>query len=113
MQGSSSPRTFRSVMLCSVTSDPPVEIFKLRHCRYDQQVFMKGWQLLWSPMYLIFPRPVNEPNEHEHRHVRVRSFNFNRTRPRTYNQTHFFVRVRSLRNRACSCSFMFVRLKPK
>ncbi|MFS8027828.1 hypothetical protein Hanom_Chr16g01503311 [Helianthus anomalus] len=50
-------------------------------------------------------RSVNEPN------VRVRSFNFSRTR--TYNRTQFFVRVRSLRNRACSCSFMFVHLKRK
>ncbi|MFS7969301.1 hypothetical protein Hanom_Chr09g00807541 [Helianthus anomalus] len=54
---------------------------------------------------------VNETNKHEHRHVRVRSFNFNRTR--TYNQNTFFVRVRSLRNRAYSCCFMFIRLKPK
>ncbi|MFS7957963.1 hypothetical protein Hanom_Chr07g00672691 [Helianthus anomalus] len=36
--------------------------------------------------------------EHEHEHI---------------IEHIFFVRVRSLRNRACSCSFMFVRLKPK
>ncbi|KAJ0558311.1 hypothetical protein HanRHA438_Chr07g0319141 [Helianthus annuus] len=65
----------------------------------------------YSFTLLLASRPVNEPNEHEHKHVRVRSFNFNRTR--TYNRTYFFVRVRSLRNRTYSCSFMFVHFKAK
>ncbi|MFS7983165.1 hypothetical protein Hanom_Chr11g00971361 [Helianthus anomalus] len=46
-------------------------------------------------------------------HIHIRSFNFNRIRTRTYNRRYFFVRVCSLRNRVCSCSLMFVRLKPK
>ncbi|MFS8033536.1 hypothetical protein Hanom_Chr17g01570731 [Helianthus anomalus] len=46
-------------------------------------------------------------------HIHIRSFNFHRTRTRTYNRRHFFVRVCSLRNRVCSYSLMFVRLKPK
>ncbi|MFS8030161.1 hypothetical protein Hanom_Chr17g01530861 [Helianthus anomalus] len=53
-------------------------------------------QILKLSKRIISTRPVNEPNAHEH--------NFNLTR--TYNRTHVFVRVRSLRNWECSCSFV-------
>ncbi|MFS7952511.1 hypothetical protein Hanom_Chr07g00607811 [Helianthus anomalus] len=70
--------------------------------------------LLNRKIYLF--RPINETNKntnigmliffyltltkHEHKHEHI-------------IEHIFFVSVFSLRNRVCSCSFMFVRLKPK
>ncbi|MFS7943488.1 hypothetical protein Hanom_Chr06g00500831 [Helianthus anomalus] len=59
-------------------------------------------------------RPVNEPNEHKRGYVRVRSLlHLTFTEHKHIIEHIFFVHVRSLRKCACSCSFMFVRLKPK
>ncbi|MFS7944306.1 hypothetical protein Hanom_Chr06g00510591 [Helianthus anomalus] len=57
--------------------------------------------------WIVFGRPINEPNEHKQRHVHVRSFNSTEHQHKHIIKHIFFVFVRSLRKWACSCLYMF------